>query len=103
MIVRHIRYTMKAEYVAQNKANISRVMEELRASGRTGIRYSVFVEDDGKTFNHWALFANEEARKVFGALESFKAFQAALPEDSREAPPTVTSLTLVDSSYDLFS
>ncbi len=103
MIITHIRYTVKAEYAAQNKQHISRVMEELRALGRTDIRYSVFVEDDGKTFNHWALFANEEARKVFGALESFKAFQAALPEDSREAPPTVTSLTLVDSSHDLFS
>lgn len=103
MIITHIRYTVKAEYVAQNKANIGPVMEELRASGRTDIRYSVFEEDDGKTFNHWALFANEEARKVFGALESFKAFQAALPEDSREVQPTATNLTLVGSSYDLFS
>ena len=103
MIVRHIRYTLKAEYVAQHKANISRLMEELRASGRTDIRYSVFVEDDRKTFTHWALFASAEARKVFGAFESFKVFQTALPEDSREVPPTVTNLTLVASSYDLFS
>jgi hypothetical protein len=56
MSITHIRYTVKAEYVAENKANISRVMAELRALGRTDIKYSVFVEDDGKTFNHWPLF-----------------------------------------------
>jgi hypothetical protein len=103
MIITHIRYSVKAEYVAQNKANISLVMEEPRALGRTDIRYSVFVEDDGKTFNHWPLFASAEAKKVFEALKSFKAFQAALQGGYREAPPTVTNLTPVDSSYDLFS
>ncbi len=49
------------------------------------------------------IYTNEKARKVFGALESFKAFQAALPEDSREVQPTATNLTLVGSSNDLFS
>ncbi len=41
--------------------------------------------------------------KVFGNLESFKAFQAAQQEGFWEVPPTVTNLTLVDSSPDLFS
>jgi hypothetical protein len=102
MIITHIRYTVKAEYAAQNKEHISRVMEELQALGRTDIRYSVFVEDDGKTFNHWPRYATAEARNVFGALESFKAFQAALAGSHPEVPPTVTNLTLVGSSYDLF-
>lgn len=103
MIISHIRYTVKAEYVAQNRANISRVMAELRALGRPDIHYSVYMEDDGKTFNHWSHFASDEARKVFGNLESFKAFQAALQDGSWEVPPTVTNLTLLGSSYDLFS
>jgi hypothetical protein len=54
--------------------------------------YSVFVEDDGKTFHHWPLFASAEARKVFGALASFKAFQVALAESHPEVPSTVTLL-----------
>ncbi len=100
----HVRYTVKAEHVAENKANTSRVMAELRSLGRTDIKYSVFVEDDGKTFNHWALFASEGAQKVFVNLESFKAFQqASRQEGFRETPPIATDLTLVDSSYNLFS
>lgn len=104
MNIAHVRYTVKAEHVGENKANISRVMAELRTSGRADIKYSVFVEDDGKTFNHWALFASEEAQKVFVNLESFIAFQqAARQEGYRETPPIATNLTLVGSSYDLFS
>ena len=103
MIISHVRYTVKAEYVAQNKVNISRVMAELRALDRPDIRYSVYVEDDGKTFNHWPHFASEEARKVFGNLESFKAFQAALQAEYLEASPKATNLTLVGASYNLFS
>jgi hypothetical protein len=100
----HVRYTVKAEYVAENKARIGRVMAELQTLGRPDIKYSVFVEDDGNTFNHWALFASEEAQKVFVNLESFQAFQqASRQEGYREAPPIATNLTLVGSSYDLFS
>ena|SRR2546430_6220713 len=101
--ITHIRYTVQAEYAAQNRENIRRVMDELRALRRPDLRYNVFVEDDGKTFIHVPLYANEEARKVLGALESFQAFQAALQESHPEVPPKVTNLTLVGSSRDLFS
>ena len=104
MNIGHVRYTVNAEHVVENKANISRVMAELRTLGRTDIRYSVFVEDDGKTFNHWALFASEEAQKFFVNLDSFRAFQhASRQEGFRETPPIATNLILVGSSYDLFS
>jgi hypothetical protein len=102
MIMTHIRYTVKAEYAAQNKAHINQVMEELRALGRTDITYSVFVEDDGKTFNHWPFFASVEAKRVFEQLPSFHAFQAAFAESHPEVPPTVTNLTVVGSTSDLF-
>jgi len=97
-----VEYTVKAEYAAQNKANISQVTEELRALHRTDIKYSVFVKDDGKTFNHFLLFANEEAGKVFSSLPTFKTFQAELHGSQPEVPPVVTDLTVVGSSYDLF-
>ena len=100
----HVRYTVNAEHVAENKGNISRVMAELRTLGRADIKYSVFVEDDGKTFHHWALFGSREAQKVFVNLESFRTFQqASRREGFRETPPMSTNLTLVDSSYNLFS
>src|SRR2546421_312181 len=102
MIITTNRYVVKAEYAAQNQEHIRRVMDELRALRRTDIRYSVFVEDDGKTFIHWRLCVDEEARKVFDTLESFQAFQAALQASHPEVPPTTaTHLTLIDSTSDL--
>src|SRR5437879_5280845 len=68
MIIRKAQYSVKAEYAAQNQEHIRRFMEELRALGRTDLTYSVFVEDDGKTFLHMRVCANEEALRVFDRL-----------------------------------
>ena len=103
MIITQVRYTVKAEYAAQNQEHIRRVMEELRARSRPDLTYSVFVEDDGKTFMHLRLCANEEARKLFDTLESFQAFQRALAASHPEVPPTTaTRLSLVGSTRDAF-
>ena len=70
--ITHVRYTVKAEYAAQNRKYIRRVMEELQALRRPDLKYAVFVEDDGKTFNHLPLFASDEAHKVLLTLEAFR-------------------------------
>ena len=101
MIIRQNRYTVQAAYVAQNQKQISRVVEELRALRRTDISYSVFVEDDGKTFLHLLFCANEEAEQVFFLLASQQAFQAGLAESHLEVPPTMTTLRLVGATSDL--
>jgi quinol monooxygenase YgiN len=101
MIIRKARYSVKAEYAAQNQEHIRRFMEELRALGRTDLTYSVFMEDDGKTFLHLRVCANEEALRVFDQLPTFQTFQAALAESHPEVPPVVTTLTLVGSTSDL--
>lgn len=104
MIITTNRYVVRAEYAAQNQEHIRRVMEDLRALGRTDLTYSVFVEEDGKTFVHWRICAHEEARKVFDQLPSFQVFQAALAASRPEVPPiTATKLTLVGSTSDLFA
>ena len=97
-----IRYTVRAEFAEQNKANIRQVIEELQALHCTDITYSVFVQDDGKTFQHRLLCANEEAKQVFVSLTSFKAFQTALAASQLEVPPAIIHLTLVGSTSDLF-
>ena len=100
-IIRQNRYTVQAAHAAQIQKQISRVVDELRALRRTDIKYSVFVEDDGKTFIHLLFCANEEAEKVFFMLESQQAFQAALAESHPEVPPTMTTLRLVGATSDL--
>ena len=101
MIIRQNRYTVRAAYAAQNQKQISQVVEEIQASHRTDIRYSVFAEDDGKTFIHLLFCANEKAEQVFFRLESQQAFQAGLAENHLEGPPTMTTLHLVSSTSDL--
>ncbi len=102
MIITTNRYVVQAAYAAQNQEHIRRVMEELRALHRTDLTYSVFVQDDGKTFVHLRFCANEEASKVFDRLPTFQAFAAALLASHPEVPPTsAIHLTLVDSTSDL--
>ena len=101
MIIRQNRYTVKAEYEAQNQERISRVMKDLRALHRTDIRYSVFVEDDGKTFLHLLFCTNDEAEQVFFSLPSQQAFQAGLAASHLEVSPTMTTLHLVGATSDL--
>ncbi len=102
MIITTNRYVVQAAYAAQNQEHIRRVMEELRSLHRTDLKYSVFVEDDGKTFIHLRFCANEEASKVFDRLPAFQAFAAALLASHPEVPPTTAvHLTLVDSTSDL--
>ena len=101
MIIRQNRYTVSAEYAAQNQKLISRVVEDLRARQGTVIRYSVFVEDDGKTFLHLLFCANDEAEQVFFRLPSQQAFQAGLAASHLEVPPTMTTLHLLGATSEL--
>lgn len=97
-----VEYTVKAEYVETNKANIRQVMADLKALGSPGILYSAFLRDDGKSFVHFVVRADEEAQKTLGDLASFEKFRRELKESSPESPPNAESLTLVGTSSDFF-
>jgi hypothetical protein len=100
-IVRVI-YTARPEYVPQNSANISAVMNDLRQAGHAGIFYHSCLGADGKTFTHTAFFESEEDHKLLNALPSFKAFQEKLQASGFEAPPKQELLTLVGASKSIF-
>ena len=101
MIITSNRYTVRPEYAAQNAQHIREVMAELRAMQRTDLTYRVFLQDDGKTFIHWRLCADEEASRVFDHLASFQRFQEALLASNPEVPPgKAIRLTLVDATSD---
>ena len=101
MIISSNRYTVRPEYAEENAARIHEVMAELRAMGRADITYRVFLQDDGKTFVHWRICANEEAGKVFDLLASFQRFTEALMASQPEMPPGKAShFTLVAASSD---
>ena len=100
MIIRQNRYTVHAEDTAHNQQRISRVVEELRTLRRTDICYSVFVEDDVKTFLHLLFCTSDEAEQVFFSLPSQQAFQAGLAASHLEVPPTMATLHLVGATPD---
>jgi hypothetical protein len=97
-----VQYTVKEDYVETNKGNIERVMSELRGLNNPGIKYSSFLLDDGKTFVHFGMYADEEAMSVVGNLESFNQFRQQLQESRPEVPPHADDLSLVASAYDIF-
>jgi hypothetical protein len=97
-----VQYTVKEAYVQTNKANIQRVMADLREINNPDIQYSSFLLEDGKSFVHFVMRANDEAQKSLSELPSFQEFQRQLKESGPEAPPNAENLTLVGSSWDIF-
>ena len=64
MKVVRVSYTVKPEYVAQNKANIAQVMDDLKAMNNPGAKYASYLEEDGVTFMHFAQYPDEETAKL---------------------------------------
>jgi hypothetical protein len=100
MHIHKVTYTAEPPFVERNKENIGRVIEELHASGRTDIRYAVFLEEDGKTFVH--LVVKQDAKTPgTDSLGAFKKFRDELMASKLETRPASVEMTLVGSSYDM--
>lgn len=97
-----VQYTVKEEYVETNKANIQRVMADLKEINDPNIRYAAFQLENGKSFVHFVMRANDEAQKTISELPSFQEFQRQLKESGPESPPQAEDLTLVGMSWDVF-
>ncbi|MEM7030794.1 MAG: hypothetical protein AAF629_14605 [Chloroflexota bacterium] len=97
-----VQYTVKASYVETNKANIQKVMADLKEINNPDLRYSAFQLADGKSFMHFVMRANEEAQQTLSELPSFQEFQRQLRESQPEVPPQPDELTLVGASWDVF-
>src|ERR1700751_2385961 len=97
-----IQYTVQPGFVEQNKQNIAKVMEELRAANQPGLRYSAYLLEDGKTFMHFVMYNDEKSETVIPSLASFKHFQSELMGSNPESKPKLENLTMVGSSYEIF-
>lgn len=101
MKVTRVQYTVRSDFVAESRANIDAVMQELRALGNSDVRYAVYLLGDGKTFMHLAHQNSVEAEQFPTSLSSFKHFQTRLKENL-EVPPKVETLALVQSATPVF-
>jgi len=101
MKVTRVQYTVRADFVEENKKNIDAVMREVRAQNNPDVRYAVYVHDDGKTFMHLALHNSADAERLPTSLDAFRHFQSRLKEHL-EIAPKVEKFALVASSSPIF-
>ena len=101
MKVTRVQYTVRDGFADENRKNIAAVMAELRALANKGVRYAVYVHEDGRTFMHFVHQNGAEAEHLPTSLASFKHFQAQL-RPNLEVPPKVEQFALVDTAVPIF-
>lgn len=97
-----VTYTIQADFVQQNEANIEVFFKDLQQTKDPDLRYHIYRASDGKTFYHFSEYNSDEAQQRLLALPSFKAFQAQR-DLHLEAEPTIEQLAFVAASYPLFN
>jgi len=101
MKVFRVQYTVRSDFVEENKKNTEAVMHELRTLNKEDLRYAQYLHEDGKTFMHLVHYNTAEAENVLTALQSFKHFRARL-DGQFEVPPKSETFQLVQSSAAMF-
>jgi hypothetical protein len=88
-----VRYTIKAERVAENEQLVRAVYEELDRAQPDGLHYATFKLNDGVTFIHLATHENENPLQQ---VEAFQRFQQGI-RDRCDEPPAVAQLEEIGS------
>ncbi len=97
-----VQYTVKPEYVEQNKTNIQKVMDDLKAKPIEGMKYSSYLLEDGVSFMHLNIGKDTETLSKLNQIESFNEFRKQLKASEPISPPKVEKLSLVGAGFDLF-
>lgn len=96
-----VQYTVKPEYVAQNKANIQKVMDALKANPIEGMHYASFTLDDGQTFVHINMAKDSETMSKLQEVQEFSEFRKALKASGPLSPPKQDALNLVAAGFEI--
>ena len=70
-----VSYTVKSEFVSENKNNIQKFLNDFKTLDQAKFEYKVFVKEDGITFVHFSNYENEEVQNEVLNIPSFKEFQ----------------------------
>lgn len=101
MIAVQVTYKVKADFVEENKNNISIFLADFKEMLTSRFLYHVFVKEDGLTFVHLSMYDNEDIQQQVLALPSFIAFQKRRDESSLSQAPTIEDLKHLGSSLSL--
>lgn len=70
-----VTYTVKPEFVSENKSNIQKFLNDFKTLDQETFEYKVYVKEDGVTFLHYSNYNNEEVQHEVLNVPSFKEFQ----------------------------
>ena len=98
MISVKVSYTVKPDFVAQNKKNIGIFLADLRKLTSINFLYNVFLEDDGLTFLHVSMYENEEVQQTLMSVPSFKNFQKERDESGLNNSHQLAHIQLIGTS-----
>ncbi|RNA61651.1 hypothetical protein D1631_06775 [Chryseobacterium nematophagum] len=70
-----VTYTVKPEFVSENKTNIRKFLEDFKNLNQSTFEYKVYIKEDGVTFLHYSNYINKEVQHEVLNIPSFKDFQ----------------------------
>lgn len=101
MIAVQVTYKVKADFVEENKSNISTFLADFKEMLASKFLYHVYVKEDGLTFVHVSMYENEEIQRQVLNLPSFITFQQRRDENGLTEAPTIENLKHLGSSISL--
>jgi len=100
MIVVIVTYTVKPEFVEQNKQHIQQFLRDFKNLDTSGFEYNVYTKEDNLTFVHHSIYKNEKIQTEVLNVPSFKEFQRLRDESGLNDSHKVEVLNLVGSTND---
>jgi len=101
MISVKVSYTVKPEFVDQNRNNINVFLADFKKLSTLNFLYNVYLQEDGLTFLHVSMYENEEVQNQIMNVPSFLNFQKERDESGLDASAQIESLQLIGSSLSL--
>jgi len=101
MISVKVSYTVKPEFVDQNRKNISVFLADFKKLNTLNFLYNVYLQEDGLTFLHISMYENEEVQNQILNVPSFLNFQNERDENGLDGSVQIESLQLIGSSLSL--
>lgn len=102
MKIIRVTYKVQEDFAERNKSNIQAVMTALKNLNNRGNKYASFLEPDGTSFMHFAMYPDDTTGKIVNDLPEFVHFRNELKASQPEQPPKAVDLSLVASAYDIF-
>ncbi|MCE3076871.1 hypothetical protein [Chryseobacterium gwangjuense] len=90
-----VTYTVKPEFVPENKINIQKFLDDFKNLNPETFEYKVYVKEDGITFLHYSNYINEEVQHEVLNVPSFKEFQRLRDESGLNGSHKVEILQTV--------